>query len=1258
MSAIQLGRQPVSIWRRLFARATPVACAYFATLLAIPVNAGITLPTSPLTTAARVPPNLLFVLDDSGSMQWRYMYNPDIASMSGGGVTSEPTGDNTTKDNNYSTTDISVNAIYDQNYVTNTIYYNPNTDYKPWVDSTGAPLTGGTTMESAYSNALFVQNAAANTASSTVDLSASTQTFYMPKADATDLSDVRQYYRYQILTNDKVVRSERLEGTVTKSSNSGVLVSGLRGNRDSSNYYSVTVPANASNLVISTDSTASCSRFSRCADLYVSRNAQARPSSADCSKASEGNSETCGFATPEAGAYSVLVYGGSNYSGVSVQYSYDIITNNNGEQSAGCDTTTSGWGWRNCTYARPTGRNDAAERSNFATWYSYYRTRTKTAKGGAAAAFNGLGSDVRVGFRTIWGRNGDDVTGNWPTQSIPIPVTYNQGLFDNPSGASGANNNRARWFNRLFGAKAEDGTPLRSALNNAGLYYSSDGRNGPYGPETGSNQLQCRQNFTILTTDGYWNGDDNFSSGGNQDGTDGTAIAKPDLNAPAYTYKAVAPYSDGFSNTLADVAMRYWKQDLRTDMSNIVPTTAADPGFWQHMVTFGISIGLKGRLNPNTDLPGLTDGTRSWGAPTANNVTTIDDLWHASVNGRGRFVAASDPDEFARGLRAALDAVVQRTGSFSNVSANSTSVNADTRLYQATYVSGVWSGELASYAITNGRIAAAASWTASQNIPVNNRKVFTSDGTAGLAFPASATTQQIADLTRTGVSNYPVTGTDNAAYLAGNRSLELQSQGTLRNRVHLLGDVVSSSPSYVKDTNTLYVGSNDGMLHAFNAANGVELFGFIPNSINWSDLGSLSRPDYGHRFFVDGPIIVSDRTQTPGKNILIGALGKGGKGLFSLDVTNPATFGVSNFKWEVGKNDADMGLVQGKPFIARLNDGSTAVVVSNGVNSANGRAVLFLYDVGTGALIKKIDTNVGSSVTDSPDSNGLSEPVGWDSDGSGTVDYVYAGDLLGNVWKFDLSAATAATWGVSGSAPIFSATYTGANPAVRQPITGGITIAMHPTTFKTWIFFGTGRLMTTGDMTSRAVQSIYGFVEDGTAKRRSGDGANLTSRRLLLVDGTNRSFEPNAGLPTNSKGWYVDLLTPPNLSAEGERVVSGAQLRRDVLTFSSAIPTASACTPDGTGYLNSLDAFTGTSTRVSYFDVNGNGRFDDDTLSASDGSKIPIGSVNLGVGMTTQASLLQGLAAVGGSSGGSATVNVQEVRNVGRVSWREVKRGD
>src|SRR5690606_6358042 len=171
--------------------------------------------------------------------------------------------------------------------------------------------------------------------------------------------------------------------------------------------------------------------------------------------------------------------------------------------------------------------------------------------------------------------------------------------------------------------------------------------------------------------------------------------------------------------------------------------------------------------------------------------------------------------------------------------------------------------------------------------------------------------------------------------------------GTLRNRNTLLGDIVGSSPAYVADTGTLYVGANDGMLHAINASSGAEVFAFIPNGINWTDLGSLSRPDYVHRYFVDGPVVVSSRTQTQDKNLLVAGLGKGGKGLFVLDVTTPSTFNQSNFKCEVTGSDADMGLVQGQPIIAKLNNGVTALIVSNGINSTNGRAVLLVYNLDT-----------------------------------------------------------------------------------------------------------------------------------------------------------------------------------------------------------------------------------------------------------------------------------------------------------------------
>ncbi|MCG8276167.1 PilC/PilY family type IV pilus protein [Stenotrophomonas sp. NLF4-10] len=1131
--------------RHVSPRVLPMLVAFGITLMVSPANAGITLPTDPLTTGARVPPNILFIIDDSGSMAFEGMPSRDI----------------TKSVDNASSWDR-------QTYVNNTVYYDPRRTYTAWVNPDGTLMTGGTSYNAVYGdfnlasgktidlakdNSCRSYNRNNNATSADMDkgteVCGGTQTFYVPISTATTLvTDRSEVYRYQIHTDGRVVRSR---------------------------------------------------------------------------------------------------YG----------------TRVRGEANRDCGTKSSDWG--SCEYVTPTGRSEADERTNYATWFSYHRTRMKSAKAGAGLAFSQLGSNVRVGFRTIWGRNGAETNGNWPNQAVPIPVGNNQGLFDNPNGLGGDNNNRTRWYQRLYGTIGYNGTPLHKALDDAGKYFSSNATTGPYGPGVVSDQLSCRQNFTILTTDGYWNnldidvGEQDNSSGATITGTDGTS----------YSYEPSAPYASGNSNTLADVAMRYWKNDLRTDLDNNVRAGEKDPAFWQHMVTFGISLGLAGTTGYGSvaEVPANFSG---WPNPMdAEDGDRIDDLLHAAVNSRGNFVSAADPEAFVNGLTTALADITGRTGSFSNVSNNSATLNAGSRVFQAKYVPGVWEGEVAAYPLTSDGVGTTPSWEASGKIPATNRKVFTSTG----AFPADATAGQLAALTRTGIINYPVTGADNAAYLAGARTLEAANGGTLRNRKHLLGDVVGSSPAHVADTNTLYVGANDGMLHAINADTGVELFGFIPNGISWADLGSLSRPDYTHRYFVDGPIVVSTRTQTPSKNLLVAGLGKGGKGLFVLDVTNPASFNQSQFKWEVTGSDADMGLVQSRPIIAKLNNGVTALIVSNGVNSSNGHAVLLAYNLETGNLIKKIDTGSGSSVLDHADSNGLSAPTGWDADGNGTLDYVYAGDMLGNVWKFDLSGGLAAGWGLANSGnPIFSASYVKADgTVVRQPITGALTLAMHPTTYRTWLFFGTGRLLTTGDMENMDVQSMYGFVDDGTTLVRNGVNANLTKRNTIVAGTRNgmpvRSFQDNENLPASSKGWYLDLLTPPANLPEGERIVTDAQLlsdgRQTALITASAIPTASACQSDGRGYINALDAFTGTSLFTSFFDVNKDGGFKDDVLT-SGGKDVPIGSVDTGVGMPTMPDLVGGgepedpcLVTVTGSNGEVRTLKCNDIRNLGRVSWREIKRG-
>lgn len=922
-------------------------------------------------------------------------------------------------------------------------------------------------------------------------------------------------------------------------------------------------------------------------------------------------------------------------------YRYRFKSNGTADRCEWVDPPGSpSWQWTNCVAVTTfpdwdgTGplaaRTLAQEKANFANWFSFHRTRMKAAKAGAGNAFSQLGDNIRVGYDSIWNRN-----------PLPIPVGRDNGLFRDV----GSSTNRTDWYNHLYDAVGTGRTPLHSALARAGTYFQNSSASGPWGPETGSDQLTCRQNFSILTTDGYWNQN---QSGTNQDNTNGTAhVPDPDLKpTPTYTqYVPATPFSDSHTGTLADMAMRYWKEDLRTDMANNVPYSTKDPAFWQHMVTFGISIGLSGTTGWTSvaDVP----ANATWPDPMdAENADRIDDLLHAAVNGRGAFIAASNPTEFTSGLLAALADIQSRTSSFSNVATNSVSLDTGTQVFNASYVSGTWSGQLAATPVTASGVAATPAWTASFPAYATRRtKVFTSSSGSGASFP---TTAQETALTRTGGPvNFPVTGADNAAYIMGDRSLERTNGGTLRNRTSVLGDIVGSSPAYVKDTNSLYVGANDGMLHAFDAATGSELFAYVPSIISFSNLSTLSRPDYAHRFFVDGPVAVSTRALTPNKNILVGSLGRGGKGLYSLDVTNPGSFSASDFNWELRDThptNGNMGLVLGKPLLSRVSTGVAAAVVSNGPNSTRERAVLIVVDLDTGAVIREIDTGVGSAATP----NGLSAPVGVLGRDGKTLAYVYAGDLLGNVWKFDLTDPSPINWSVQ---RLFTAVNGAGN---AQPITGGLTVAIHPRTFKTWVFFGTGRFLTAGDASSSNldVQSMYGFEDKNVALTRS----NLTMRTITIVDTAAgvRGFEPQDDLPTGSDGWYIDLLGAGG-TPEGERIIQDAQIVSSILVTASMIPTYGACDPDGSGYINALDAFTGTSASVSYFDLNGRNGTGDEVIGSGSG-QVPIGSVNLGNGMPTLPSLLRGLIVAGGTGGGgvSGTQTIQP--DWYRVSWHEIRK--
>jgi len=889
----------------------------------------------------------------------------------------------------------------------------------------------------------------------------------------------------------------------------------------------------------------------------------------------------------------------------------------------------------NCT-------SDPQVQKNVANWYSYYRSRLLVTKAAVMWAFSSLNPNTRVGY------------GATSANELP-PKTSIAPLGDGSPGTR-----KYELWKWLEKKEAQGGDWYeRQALYVAGKYFEKDEpwRENP--SDKNSKLISCRQNFAIYSTDGdrgLGETIQEFFSGtsiGNSDGKNGEQYISAD--GKKFGYKAALPFKDDYDNTLADIAMDFWKRDLRTDLPNNVPTNSADPAFWQHMTTFTLSLGAQ----PNDpELKGATvEQIINWGWyggpaipgfswPRARVVIgdrgQVAEVAHAGINGRGGFFAAPDPQSLTQGLQSALSAVYDRISSSSNIAVNLSSISSETLVFQPRYTPGQWTGELLAYPITPNGLGN-LKWSAS--IPAaDSRRIFTSNNGQGVEFKWNALnkTQQSALQTE-----------DRVNYLRGNQSKEIKNKGNLRNRPSLLGDIIHSSPVYVDNqqsgnsrAQTVFVGANDGMLHAFDATNGREVFAYVPNAVITPTLATLANPGYVHRYFVDGPINVTGPNLTPGKNILVASLGYGGKALFALDVTNPKTFNASNVKWEFS-NDPDLGLVIGEFILAKTNDGKTAVIFGNGYNSTNERAVLFVVDLDTGALIKKIDTGVGPS-------NGLSAVRAWDNDGNGTFDYIYGGDLKGNFWKFDLSSKDPNQWDVAfkqgnTNIPLLQAQDKNGK---AQPITARASIGANPADGSLWIFFGTGRYLTIDDISDTSTQSWYGIMDDGkNAVTRS-----QLKQRKIVATGTDpqtgnrvRAFEqatPGDMVDTTGnryRGWYVDL-------DPGERIITSSQFYGSVLVASSIIPSPDPCVPGGTGYVNAIDPFTGAALGTPFFTDYG-------TLTVG-GQKIPVGSVDFGIGMPGQAQIVGDKLVVGGSTGeiASSGVNLNGNAIPHRINWRELIR--
>lgn len=434
-------------------------------------------------------------------------------------------------------------------------------------------------------------------------------------------------------------------------------------------------------------------------------------------------------------------------------------------------------------------------------------------------------------------------------------------------------------------------------------------------------------------------------------------------------------------------------------------------------------------------------------------------------------------------------------------------------------------------------------------------------------------------------------------FLRGDRSYE---GSYFRQRTHILGDIVSSEARYVQtplynylDANytafktdkstragAVYVGANDGMLHAFDATTGQELWSYIPSMVlpNLYKLADKNYPTDStkHQFYVDNSPETGDICPTAPttactsgqwKTILVGGLNRGGKGYFALDITNPSS---PSLLWEF--TDQNLGYTYGNPSIAKLKDGTWVVLLPSGYNNTDGtvsadvgKGRLYVLNAGTGELIRSIATSAGSATTPS----GLSRVTAHvlQSSTDSTAIAAYGGDVLGNVWRFDINNDIGAV-GYDAQLLVSLTDSTGR----AQPLTAKPAIAT--LSGKPVVYVGTGRYLGTTDVTDSSTQSFYAIKDNldtvtlGNPRTGSSNFVAQTLTSGVCPEGTSstvciaqqevRTSTNNAVDWTTKNGWYLDFLSG------GERSSTDPSLALGTLLFTTITPqasTVSACGP-------------------------------------------------------------------------------------------------
>jgi type IV pilus assembly protein PilY1 len=590
----------------------------------------------------------------------------------------------------------------------------------------------------------------------------------------------------------------------------------------------------------------------------------------------------------------------------------------------------------------------------------------------------------------------------------------------------------------------------------------------------------------------------------------------------------------------------------------------------------------------------------------------------------------SNPAKLAEQLEALFGALGQSSSS-SSAAASTTRSSSDTLAFTASFTGpsgadaqSTWAGDIKAFSLDANTLDFTEQWSAAVqlNTRATARKLFTTNSSSrsGVTFDwGNLSTAQQAALGSQNVQKY----------LAGDRTKEGSAVTDFRKRYpSVLGDFVNSNPAYSSEqaefaaafgsfpgyaafvkqfdirrgqggtprAKALFVGSNDGMLHAFlgeNAAKGggAELFGYVPSMI-YSNLSLLSQQGYnasgGHRYFVDGSPFVQDANVGSGgspnwKTVLISGLGAGGAGFFALDVTRPESFDASKVMWEftatdgnrtvAGVDKSDLGASTTQPRITRTKvlGESWFAMFGNGYNSiqtpTHGQAVLFAARLGKTGAGWVQGSDFHRLVLSTDIDNGLSNPTIVDYDRDGFDDTIYAGDLQGNLWRINAGGTNPAAW--TGT-KVFKA-------PTGQSITVSPEVIRHPDGGY-MILFGTGKYLEPSDVSIvPPVQAMYGIIDrDPTSTSVAVQSIATLNQVSIISTGTTRALpiaDAVAGQCVNTKGWYINLQVGGVIA--GERNVFDSALVAGTLFTPTFVPSTDLCLGGGKSYLYCINPLTG-----------------------------------------------------------------------------------